>query len=488
MLERAMQAYACGDWLVTERLCEEALKADRADHQVLNLLAGLYAQTDRLPCAAELLRCAIAADPVNAALHNNLGNVLHEMRQFDAALACYETSLALHADFAEAWNNRGTTLRALGRTGVALASFEMAVHLSPGLADAHYNRGAMLESLGRWDDACTAFGSAIECAPQHSAAHFNLALCRLRCGDFTRGWAGYEWRWRCTPSAFSHAKPRWSGEPLAGKTILLHCEQGFGDTLQFCRYASLVSALGARVVLATFDPLAALLENLPGVAQVIRYGGKLPDFDFHCPLMSLPGIFGTHLHNIPGRRPYLQANAGRIAAWSAHLGIAKRPRIGLVWRGNPQHDNDQHRSIPLATIVPHLPCEYEYFSLQKELRADDAAVLRAQPSIRHVGASLVSFADTAAVCELMDIVISVDTSVAHLVGGLGRPVWILLPFPADWRWLLDRHDSPWYPTARLFRQEAGGTWDGVWRRVAAALSAPHALPARRMQRASLQCL
>jgi len=488
ILKRAVHAYECGDWTVTERLCASIVDTGADHSEAANLLASVYAQTSRLPRAAELLHRLVASDVANAVARNNLGNVLHELGQFDDALACFEACVALRPAFAEAWNNRGTTLRALKRYDEALTSFETALRITPGLADAQYNRGVTFEGLGRWTEACAAFEGAIECDAQHSAAQFNLALCRLRCGDFKRGWEGYEWRWRCAPSAFVHTKPRWRGEPLAGKTILLHSEQGLGDTLQFCRYAELISARGGRVVLAVFDPLAPLLEGLSGVAQIIRYGGKLPAFDFHCPLLSLPGIFGTDLQTIPVRRPYLKANAGRIAAWSAHLGIARRPRVGLVWSGNPQHENDHQRSIPLADLVRHLPAGVEYFSLQKELRAADAAVLRSYPEIRHFGDALVSFSDTAALCELMDVVISVDTSVAHLVGALGRPVWILLPFPADWRWLLERDDSPWYPSATLFRQHASGGWKPVLQRVAAALAQRSAMPARTPHTRMAGCL
>jgi len=257
--------------------------------------------------------------------------------------------------------------------------------------------------------------------------------------------------------------------PVEGKTILLYHEQGLGDTLQFIRYAQPLSQAGARVVVQVQAPLVPLLRGVTGAERVISSTDQLPSFDLHCPLMSLPLAFGTTLETIPARTPYVSAPAERIAAWKERLGEATTPRVGIAWSGNPKHGNDRNRSIDLKALLPLLALGIEVVSVQKDVREADRAVLSAQPQIRDFGSELEDFADTAALVTLLDLVVSVDTAPAHLAGALGRPVWVLLPFSPDWRWLLDREDSPWYPTARLFRQTTFGDWNSVTRRLVAEL-------------------
>ena len=251
---------------------------------------------------------------------------------------------------------------------------------------------------------------------------------------------------------------------------MLHAEQGLGDTIQFCRYAAHVAQLGARVVLEVQAPLVSLLSSLNGVAEVVARGDALPPFDLHCSLLSLPLAFKTTLADIPSAAGYLAAPSAKVGVWRERLGAPERPRIGLVWSGNANHKNDRNRSIALATLLAHLPRGADYVSLQKDVSADDAALMAANPQVRHFGEHLGDFADTAALASLMDLVISVDTSVAHLAGALGRPVWILLPVNPDWRWLLDREGTPWYDAATLYRQKAPGDWQGVLERVKADVS------------------
>jgi Glycosyltransferase family 9 (heptosyltransferase) len=234
-----------------------------------------------------------------------------------------------------------------------------------------------------------------------------------------------------------------------------------GDTIQFCRYVPLVAARGARVILEVQRPLHEIMTNLAGATQVISKGDTLPDFDFHCPLLSLPLAFETRLETIPSTTAYLRAPDQTLNNWQARLGPKARPRIGLVWSGRPAHKNDQNRSISLRSLLPLLDIEATFVSLQKDVRSDDAAVLKKRIDVLHSGDALKDFSDTAALILQLDLVISVDTSVAHLAGALGEPVWILLPYNPDWRWLLDRDDSPWYPSARLFRQQQIGNWAGV---------------------------
>ena len=316
---------------------------------------------------------------------------------------------------------------------------------------------------------------ALAARQDFAEAHYNEGLCRLLIGDFDRGWAEHEW-WRET-ERLKHAKrnfaqPPWTGSPaIAGKTILLHAEQGFGDTIQFCRYAPRVAAMGGRVILEVQEALRDLiLHSLNGVAQVVAKGDTVPPFDMHCPFLSLPLAFGTALSTIPHDTPYLRASAQAVANWGARLPPKTRPRIGLAWSGRPEHNNDQNRSIDLVSFLSPLEgIDATLVSLQREVRAADAVVLQQRSGVIHFGEELKDFSDTAALAANMDIVIAVDTSVAHLAGALAKPVWVLLPFIPDWRWLLDRDDSPWYPTARLFRQDDSRRWDSVFARLRAGL-------------------
>jgi len=415
---------------------------------------------------------ALAARPDYAQALCNRGLALHELKRYDEALASYDRALTLRPDYAEALSNRGLTLHAQKHFDEALASYDRALALRPDYAEAHFNRGLTLDELARFDEALASYDRALALRPDYAEAHLNEGLLRLLLGDFDRGWAKYEWRWKNASLELKERnspRPLWLGaDAIAGKTVLLHSEQGFGDAIQFCRYVPLVAARGARVILEVERPLRELMTSLAGAAQVLAGGDALPHFDLQCPLLSLPLAFGTRHDSIPSAVPYLRAAADAVAAWSARLGTKTRPRIGLVWSGNPKHKNDENRSISLRTLMPLFTVEATFVSLQKDVRAADAEALKAG-GLLDFGDALRDFSDTAALVANLDLVISVDTSVAHLAGALATPVWVLLPFVPDWRWLLDRDDSPWYPTARLFRQDATRGWDGVIARVRAAL-------------------
>jgi tetratricopeptide (TPR) repeat protein len=408
--------------------------------------------------------------------HVNRGNVLGELQLWPLALASHDQALSLRPDFAEGHCNRGLALKALHRPGEALASFDRAVAIWPGYAEAHVNRGNMLGALHEFEAATAAYNRAIAIKQDYATAHVNRGIVSLLSGNFERGWADYEWRRRDPDSVHSRearrfSEPLWTGkEPLAGKTILLHDEQGLGDTLQFCRYAKLVADQGATVILGVQKPLQGLLSGLAGVTQVVSEGVGVPDFDYHCPLMSLPLAFNTQLHTIPAPTGYLRADTVMSARWRARLSPSAAPRIGLVWSGNTVHANDRHRSIPLVELLGSLPSHFQYVSLQKDLRAGDEPLLRDHPSLIHVADELRDFSDTAALCQCLDLVIAVDTSVAHLNGALGNKTWTLLPFSPDWRWLLQRADSPWYPSMKLYRQLRPGDWQEVLARVSLDLS------------------
>ncbi|MGA8148514.1 MAG: tetratricopeptide repeat protein, partial [Gallionellaceae bacterium] len=444
-----------------------AIKPDHADAyfnqgnvlKELNQLDSVLASYDK----------AIAIKPDYAEAYINRGTVLQELKQFDAALANYDEAIAIKPDHADAYNNRGNVLKDQGRLDKAAQHYHKALSLKPDYAEAHHNLGIVLTEQGKLEAAVESYHEALSLKPGYAEGLWNKALLCLLLGDFDKGWEGYEWRWKndnlkLSPRNFT--QPLWAGkESLAGKTILLHSEQGLGDAIQFCRYARMVADLGADVILEVKPPLFNLLANLDGVSQLVANGSSLPAFDFHCPLLSLPLAFKTNMGSIPASTPYLTADAGKVARWHVKLGAKSNPRVGLVWSGNAQHKNDRNRSVLLSELLKHLPDDYQYVSLQKERREEDREILQSRPDILHFGDELNDFSDTAALCELVDVIISVDTSVAHLAGALGKQVWILLPFMPDWRWLLDRSDSPWYPTAKLFRQEKNGDWEGVFEKV-----------------------
>jgi tetratricopeptide (TPR) repeat protein len=417
---------------------------------------------------------ALALRPDNAEVHVNRGVTLFELKRFTEALASGDRALALRPDYPEAHSSRGNALTMLKRFDEALADYDRALALRPDYAEAHTNLGVTLHALKRFDDALQCHERAVAARPDFAEAHYNEGLCRLLTGDFERGWAKHEW-WRDIEQ-FKHSKrnfvqPRLTGsQEISGKTILLHAEQGFGDTIQFCRYAPRIAALGGRVILEVQRPLHDLMQTLPGAAQILSKGDPLPDFDMHCPMLSLPLVFGTGLATIPCDTPYLRASAQAAADWNARLPPKTRPRIGLAWSGRPEHNNDQNRSIDLASFLSPLEeIDATLVSLQRDVRAADAIVLQERSDVIHFGEELKDFSDTAALAANLDLVIAVDTSVAHLAGALAKPVWVLLPFIPDWRWLLDRDDSPWYPTARLFRQDGSRQWDGAFGRLRVAL-------------------
>jgi hypothetical protein len=353
---------------------------------------------------------------------------------------------------------------------LSLAGFDRLIGIEPTMADAYSNRGAALAALNRWDDALANFDQAISLRPDHAGAHFGRAVLWLLRGDFARGWPEYEWRWQ-TPHGRSlqenrrFSQPRWLGaQGIAGKSILLYSETGLGDTLQFCRFAKTVRDLGATVLLQVQAPLVELLSQLDGVSQVVADTAIPSSFDMHCPLLSLPLALELQLATIPSGR-YLAAPASQVAAWKTRIGGSAKPRIGLVWRGDPGNPDDRKRSLSLAELLPHLPAGFQYWSLQKELTEPERALAAAYGGEFKFGPDM-NFVETAALCECLDLVISVDTSIAHLSAALGQKTWILVPHNPDCRWLLDRADSPWYSSVKLCRQAVSHGWSGLLAEVA----------------------
>jgi tetratricopeptide (TPR) repeat protein len=453
---------------------DKALALARDHVHVLNnrglTLAALGRRAEALASWDE----ALAIDPNHVEALHNLGNTLQELRRHDDALAAYARALAIRPDHVGILNDCGGSLAALGRLEAAVNCYDRALAVNPNLTEVHINRGNTLADLHRFPEALASYAEAAASRPDCAEASWSESVVRLRLGQLGKGWRGYEWRWRKTDwvqRRRDFAAPLWLGEePLAGRTILLHGEQGLGDTLQFVRYAPLVAGWGGKVVLEVQPPLKQLLATVAGITRIVSRGETLPAFDLHCPLMSLPLAFGTELHTIPADIPYIRIPQDRLAKWRRRLAQKTVRRIGIVWAGSELHINDHNRSIALERFASVLSIPgVEFVNLQKEARAEQAAVLRAG-NVLQIGDELRDFADTAAVVSLLDLIISVDTSVAHLAGALGRPVWVLLPFSPDFRWLLERDDSPWYPTARLFRQPRVGDWDSVLERVRRALT------------------
>lgn len=465
-LGRPAEALAAFDAaLAVKPDCLQALVGKGNIHYDVGAYAEAVAQYD----------LALAIRPDFAELHNNRGNALRHLGRFSDALASLERAIALKPGYPEAHANRSLVNLRLNRPAEALADCDRAISLKPDYSYAWVNRGNALQDLGRYDDAIASFDRAIALDPELADAHWNKALMHLTLGTFEAGWSGYEWRWRrqSGPERRDFAQPVWRGEPLEGKTILLHAEQGFGDTIQFVRYVPLVAARGGRVVVEVPDSLKPLVASMSGaVVAVVGRSESLPPFDVHCPLMSLPLAFGTTLATIPAAVPYLRAPPERLEIWRTRLPPQPGLRVGLVWSGKPTHRNDHNRSLAFERLAPVFAVEgVRFVSLQREYRAADLPALDACPAVQRLDEAFSEFADTAAAVEQLDLVISVDTAVAHLAGALGKRVWILLPAVPDWRWLLAREDSPWYPTARLFRQPQLGDWDSVIARLGEELSA-----------------
>jgi tetratricopeptide (TPR) repeat protein len=477
-----------GNALLAVKRCEEALASyDRAlalcpDYAdaLCNRGAALH-ELRRYEEALESCERVLAMRPDFAEAYSNRGNTLRELQRFDEALESCERALALRPDLAAAHFNRGNALHELQRFEEALESHDRALTLRPDYAEALTNRGVALHELMRFDEALASYRRALAVRPDYAEAHYREAITRLLTGDFAGGWRKYEWRWRIAQLAGAFrdfAQPLWAGShEIAGKTVLLHAEQGLGDTLQFCRYVPLVAQRGARVIVEVQPPLAALLRALPGAARVVERGEALPDFDLHCPLLSLPLAFATRIDTIPAATPYLAAPADKVRAWRQRLGDRARPRIGVVWAGGPRPELpdanrvDRQRSLAFTQLAPIFQVEgCAFYSLQK---GDQAVRQLRESALRHRVIdhtdALADFADTAALVENLDLVISVDTAVAHLAGALGKPLWLINRHNTCWRWLLDRDDSPWYPSARLFRQDATRRWDRLIGRVADSL-------------------
>lgn len=460
---------------------EEALASiDKAlalvpDHlDALNNRGSLLLELQRPAEAAAAFAQALEIEPRHLQARINRGNALSALGQGLQALAEYDAALAQSPGHPHALYNKGNALRALGRDADAIASYDRALAALPQHVNAWMNRGLALMALNRHREAVESYGRALALQPDNADVNFNEALALLTLGDYPRGFAKYEWRWKRSgmDARPRFRKPPWLGEgSIAGKAILLHAEQGLGDTIQFVRYAPLLAKAGAKVMVEAPRELKDLLATVPGVTAVIGKGEAVPPFDLHCPLASLPLACRTELTSVPADIPYLRADEARIARWRTRIEAVPRPRIAIAWSGRAAHANDRNRSIAFAQLDPLLTISGVHFiSIQHEPRAADAERLAQDSRVVHVGGELADLSDTAAVLALCDLTICVDTSVAHLAGAMGRSLMVLLPFQPDWRWTADRDASPWYPQAKLIRQSAPGDWDSVLKQLRETLA------------------
>jgi tetratricopeptide (TPR) repeat protein len=471
--------FQLGQFAEAETSIRRALKLRPKVAMAYNSLGMVLQAVGKSDEAKAAFGRAAELDPGNAVLHLNLGNVYRDTGDLEAAEPHYRRAVAADSKFAEAHNSLGVALTALGRWDEAEQCLKLALKLAPKLVNAYINLGELHRLQGRLEEARDAETKALQLDPNSVIARFDLSLIQLALGDFENGWRNYEARWAAPPllglrPGFS--QPLWDGGDIAGKTILLYPEQGLGDTLQFVRYAQVLSEQrGARVIVTSPPELAELLRTVPGVEAVITERKDLPAFDVYCPMLSVPRHLGTTLETIPANIPYLAADPERVAAWRARLPDDGKLKIGLVWAGNARisdanaNRTDSRRSLKLAQLsawadIPGVT----WISLQKGPPGEEARRPGALPLLDWTD-ELQSFADTAALAQCLDLIVSVDTSVVHMAGGLGKPVWMLSRFDACWRWLPGRTDSPWYPAMRIFTQPRPGDWEPVFRDVAVAL-------------------
>ncbi len=474
-----MVAFQAGNCDAAAELISRAILRNSKDAMYFTNLGNVLQIQGRLEAAVDCYQRAIELNPASATTHGNLGLAWQFLGRLEDAARSFEKALKLDPRIAVAHTNLGNVLQAQGRLEEAVACHERALAVEPMNPEVYSNLGSVFDLQGRMADSLAAYDRALALKPDFAVALFNRSLLRLRRGDFAAGLPDYEHRWHLNKRR-NFREPQWYGEPLRGARILLYPEQGLGDTVQFLRYVPMVQAAGGQVILEVQPQMRRLAAQMPDVAEIICVGEPLPSFDWHCPLMSLPLAFGTTLDTIPSKVPYLtvpqEADIPR-----RHLGEDDGLRVGIAWAGSPAHLRDRFRSIPLEFLKPLLELEgARFFSLQLGPAAKQLSDADAPHGVVDLAPGIGDMAETEILIASLDLVIAVDTAVAHLAGALGKPVWVMLPRVPDWRWFLDREDSPWYPTMHLFRQSTLGGWASVVEAIRSALlnKIANSLPSR----------
>lgn len=456
-----------------------SLKSDYVD--AYNNCGNAYITLKRFEEALTCFQKAIEIDPKYAYAYNGVGNVLMELKRFDEALVSYEKAITLNSATPFPHNGMGHVLQELKRFDDAILGYEKVMSLVPNSAGAYTNKGLAMQGLRNFDEALQNYNKAIELNPEMADPHWNKALLKILRGEYEEGWQLYEYRrykQDLKDSYPIYEQPLWLGQNLVStQVIYIYPEQGLGDFIQFCRYITLVEKLGAKVVLKVPNPLYALIKTMKLSAKIVRNGEEVDEFDFHCPIMSLPLAFKTTVETIPSNIPYFFSDQLKKSYWERKFTYAaKSLKVGLVWSGSKDHKKDHDRSLRLEQLKPLFDLPVAFYSLQKEVREEDQATLSQLSQIQQYSQELNDFSDTAAMVDNLDLIITVDTSVAHLAGAMAKNVWIMISYLPDYRWMLDRDDSPWYPTAKLFRQPAVGDWESVIGNVKVALQ--ELLPAK----------
>ena len=460
LLDAALKAFVAGRRDQAETVLRLAAGAGDKDAHILYFLGHLYHLWGRCDDAAWFLTAALTIDPNHARAHNDLGETLRSQGHIEAAVPHLERAIALEPSLAHPYGNLAAALVALDRPKDALRRARESLHRATDKVIAHCDMGSVFGRLNRPKEAIRQYGLALELAPGNPHAHYFRGLMRLTLGDIPDAWADHEARLVLQGLRYP-AETHWTGQQdLTGRTILLYDEQGLGDTIQFIRYVSMIQALGAAVLIEVQRGLGSLCAA--NFSQVFEAGDTLPAFDLHCPMMTLPAALGTTFESIPASVPYLAADPAIHADWSHTLGAWRKMRVGLAWSGNALHAADRGRSMALAVVTPLLNrTDIAWHAIQRDIRDTDRLAMPGFPGLMDHSAALTDFSQTAALIASMDLVISVDTAVLHLAGALNVPAWAMLAHSADWRWMRNRDDSPWYPSLRLFRQKQHGDWSPV---------------------------
>jgi len=468
-------AYQKSDFVTALNLVLEAIKLDSNVPEYYNTFGVIMSEAGNDQGAIKSYRKAIELNSDYASAYCNLGNCLQKQSHYEESIEYYQQAINLTPDYADAYNGLAVGFYRLGNYNEAMKNCRKAIELKADHAQAYNTLAAVLEMLQRYDEAIECYDKTVEYAPDYAEAYCSRGILHLRHGRFAKGWDDYQWRLKTekVKGTLLYGKPFWQGEDFQGKTLLVQSEQGFGDSMQFVRYLPMVKARGGKVVLAEKPELIDLLGNLEGVDDLVdirQLADRGVGYDLYVPLLNLPAIFNTDMDTIPIRLPYLFANESKVDHWCKAIG-EDGFKVGIVWAGDPIHTNDHNRSCRLKDFMSLAKLKnVNLFSLQKGSCVDQ---IKNWPSdiepIEDIGQGFNDFSDTAAAIENMDLIISVDTSVIHLAGAMGKTAWLIIPYESDWRWMLDRQDSPWYPTVRIFRQKQHSGWEELFDRVADSL-------------------